>query len=171
MTASALGSASAIAVACVLFAAAAAKFARPGDTARSFRNLGLRSPHLLSRLVPCAEVAIGALLLGRPVLGGWCAFALLVCFSAALVPVVRSGRRVSCGCFGASSAAPVTVLSLVRNAALALAALSATMTERLGGGLPVPLIAAGALAFGALTLALAEIRMRGRGVRESLLEL
>ena len=153
-----LSSAAALVVAAVLLCASVSKFVRPAATARSFRDLGLRAPSLSGRLVPATELSIGLCCLVRPRLGAWLAFALLVAFTAILVPVVRSGRTVNCGCFGGTGAAPVTGTTLVRNGGLMVGALIATESSGLAGGLPTALVASGAVASAAMVLTLLDVR-------------
>lgn len=130
-----IASSAALFLAAVLVWAAAVKLRRPSVTAVSFQRLGLRAPALLARVVPLVEVAVAVLLVARPWLGGWAALGLLVAFSAVLLPAVRARRDVGCGCFGAASAtAPVSWTTLLRNAALGVAALLATTVPRVRPG-------------------------------------
>lgn len=118
------GAAAVLAV--VFVVAAGAKARHRTATASEFTELGLLAPDLLARVVPAAELVIAiALLVARPV-GGVAAFALLAAFTTVLYNVTRSGRVVSCRCFGAMSSRPVSTLTLVRNGVLlALAAIAA----------------------------------------------
>ena len=103
-----------------------AKLRRPEATAEDFADLGLPWAGPLARLVPLVELACAALLAVLPGWGGVASFGLLAMFSANLAVVIRSGRVVSCACFGARDRDPVSVRHLVRNAGLALLALAAT---------------------------------------------
>ncbi len=120
------GVVAAVALAAILVVAAVAKLRRPDRTARDFAELGLVAPDLLARLVPIAEVGCAAALVLAPAWGGVVSFALLAGFTAVLAQVVRSGRVVSCSCFGGASSRPVSARTLARNAGLlALAAIAA----------------------------------------------
>ena len=114
-------------LALVLVVAAGAKLRRPSQTADELATLGLRQAGVLAWLVPAVELATAAALVVAPAWGGVLAFALLAAFTAVLVPVVRSGRLVTCSCFGGISSRPVSPWTLVRNGGLlALAAVAAT---------------------------------------------
>lgn len=117
--------AAALALAVILVVAAGAKLARRGDTGRELESLGLIAPEVLAWLVPVAELAVALLLVVVPVWGGMAAFALLVAFTTVLVRVLRSGRTVSCNCFGALSSRPISPTTLLRNLALLALALIA----------------------------------------------
>ena len=114
-------------LAAVLVLAAVSKLRRPEATAGEFAELGLIGPRALARLVPMVELACAVALVVVPAWGGVAAFALLAAFTAVLVGVVRSGRIVSCNCFGALSSKPVSPLTLARNAGLLLLAAAATL--------------------------------------------
>ncbi|MGF1595853.1 MAG: MauE/DoxX family redox-associated membrane protein [Acidimicrobiales bacterium] len=108
----------ALALAAVLVVAAAAKLRRPAATADDFASLGLRHSKVLARLVPAVEVATAlALVVARP-WGATVAFALLVAFTVVLATVVRSGRVVTCSCFGGATGEPVSPRTLARNGVL-----------------------------------------------------
>ncbi|MFT7599300.1 MAG: hypothetical protein ACI8TP_002229 [Acidimicrobiales bacterium] len=119
-----LASLAAVTLALVLAWAAAVKLARPDQTTTDFRQLGLPVPALLARLVPMGELAVAVTLVLSPGWGGVAGFVLLAAFSSWLYSVVRSGRVVSCGCFGSASTEPVSMVEVVRN--LLLMALAAT---------------------------------------------
>lgn len=111
----------------VLVVAAGAKLARRGATGAELESLGLLAPGLLAWLVPAVELGVAALLVAAPAWGGMAAFALLVAFTTVLVRVLRSGRAVSCNCFGGLSSRPVSRTTLVRNVVLlGLALVAAT---------------------------------------------
>jgi hypothetical protein len=113
-------------VALVLAVAAAAKLGRPDATAGELASLGLAGSERLARLVPIVELAIAGALLVAPAWGGVVAFALLSAFTAVLVRVIRSGRAVTCACFGGISRRPVSAVTVARNAVLlAMAAVAA----------------------------------------------
>lgn len=112
----------AVGLAAVFVVAAGAKaLDRPGAV-REFTSLRLRHPELLVPVVIATELVVaGALVLAPPV-GAMAAFALLAAFTAVLVGVLRSGREVSCRCFGSLSSRPISGLTVGRNVALALLA-------------------------------------------------
>lgn len=124
----------ALILAVVLVLAGVAKLRRPAETAEDFAGLGLPWPGPLATLVPLVEIGCAALLVLVPGWGGVAAFGLLAVFTAALAPVIRSGRVVSCACFGALDRGPVSGRHLVRNGALGLLALAAaTIAEPIWG--------------------------------------
>ena len=126
MTASLLARGAGVVLALVLVVAAGAKLRRPEATAGELAALGLLAAAPLARLVPLVELATAATLVVAPAWGGVVAFALLAAFTTVLVGVLRSGRVVSCACFGGIAERPVSALTLARNAALlALAAVAA----------------------------------------------
>ena len=89
--------------------------------------MGLLAPGVLAWAVPAAELGAAGLLVVAPAWGGMSAFALLAAFTTVLVRVLRSGRAVSCNCFGGLSNRPISNRTLVRNAVLlGLALVAAT---------------------------------------------
>lgn len=113
-------------LAIVLAVAAVAKLARRSGTGEELAQLGLLAPDVLAWVVPVVELACAVLLVVVPAWGGIAAFALLAAFTVVLVRVLRSGREVSCNCFGALSRRPVSTWSLARNGVLlVLAAVAA----------------------------------------------
>lgn len=119
--------AAAVALAIVFALAAIAKLRSQQSTALGFAELHLPMPSLTARLVPAVELATAALLLVRPLWGGFVAFALLVGFTAFLADLVRRGVRVPCRCFGAVSAAPTSRAALRRNAVLLVLTLAVVL--------------------------------------------
>lgn len=111
----------------VVFAwAAGAKLAARPDTAAGFASLGLPAPEAMVWVMIGLEIAIAALLVIVPGWGSLLAFAVLAGFTVFLVGLVRSGRPVSCRCFGGASTEPVSGKTLIRNGLLlALAAVVA----------------------------------------------
>jgi hypothetical protein len=92
--------------------------------------------------VPAVEIALAAMpFLGLTSSAGLASLVILGLFSAAvIVGRVRVGRRLDCGCFGASSARDYRLL-LARNAALAVAAVVAWregVDTPVGGSLGMP---------------------------------
>ncbi len=125
-----LALAAALILALVLAWAGVAKLRRPTATADDFAELGLPWPTRLAVAVPVIELVTAALLVVIPGWGGVAAFGLLAVFTANLAVVVRSGRVVSCACFGEASRAPVSSRQLARNGLLAgLALVAATVAD------------------------------------------
>ena len=78
------------------------------------------TPRPLARVLPWAEVVVGAMLVAD-VGGVWtvlAALALLVAFTVVVAVQVVRGRRVPCACFGQLSRRPVGAGTLVRNLVL-----------------------------------------------------
>ncbi len=121
----------AVLLAIIFLAAATTKASNPSATATEFRQLGLPASGLLARLVPPVELMTGLALLTAPRVGAELAIALLLIFTAIIVATVRSGRRVSCGCLGALSSQPVSILTIARNVGLLAMALMASTTTTL----------------------------------------
>ena len=115
----------ALVLAAVFVWAAAAKFARPNVTTEGFRSLRLPAPGGLAWGVPAAEVVTAVLLVAVPPAGGVVALVLLAAFSLVIARALRLGLTTPCGCFGATSAKPVSSRDLVRNGLLACLALAA----------------------------------------------
>ncbi len=114
------------AVLALVFAwAAGAKIATPEETADGFAELGLPRPALLMRVIVGAEVTTALVLLMAPEWGGILAFALLAGFTVYLADLVRSGRPVTCRCFGGANVEPVSSKSLLRNGVLLVMAVVA----------------------------------------------
>jgi hypothetical protein len=125
-----LGCSLVLLVAGTLAAAGVAKGRNRTITTRSFAELGLPRPALLAALVPVVEIAVAALMVLRFSIGALVATALLVVFTAFLAQQLRSGRRISCGCFGSSSSTPVTSLTIFRNLGLIVAALAGAFATK-----------------------------------------
>ena len=100
----------------VFLAASLGKLGSPGSSRRAALQLG--APAWTATLLVPAEAAVVGLLLVWPVVGAISAGLLLTAFSLVLARVVRDGRLVSCGCFGSATHAPVSRLTVARNAAL-----------------------------------------------------
>ncbi len=115
-----------VTLALVFGAAGIGKLLDQPGTRAALEDLGV-PPRLAgpaSPLLPVAELIVaGALLV--PVLTGWAAvgaLGLLVVFSVGIANSLAHGRRPACHCFGQRSLAPIGWLTLVRNAALGVAA-------------------------------------------------
>lgn len=109
----------------MLLLAGALKLRDPSWPATA-RRFGVPGP--LVPVVPVAELVLGALLLVD--LGGrvpaLLALGLLAAFTFVLAVRVRAGDQAPCGCFGSTSAGPVTWATVARNVVLvALAAAAA----------------------------------------------
>lgn len=100
----------------VFVVAALAKLGSSGATIRAAKELG--APAWVARLVAPAELLTVLALIVRPPVGVALGAALLGAFTVLLVRVVRSGRTVRCGCFGAANDATVTSTSVARNVGL-----------------------------------------------------
>jgi hypothetical protein len=138
------GAVAAAVLAIAFGAAAAVKVVRPGPWRRSLR--ALRLPSAVERVagpaVPAVEVVLAALpFLGLASTAGFASLVVLGLFSAAIVVGrLRVGRRLDCGCFGATSARDSRLL-LARNGALAVAAALAWqggVDDPVGGPLGTP---------------------------------
>jgi hypothetical protein len=109
----------------LLAVAAATKIARPGAwraALGAYRWVPARGA--VAWAVPAAEAAVAAGLLGGRGWALWCAAALIAAFTVVLAAELASGRRPpACGCF--PFARPPGRLTLVRNVALAAAAVAA----------------------------------------------
>jgi hypothetical protein len=150
-----MASLSATALALVLAWAAVAKGIRPRATTIEFRQLGLPLPGVLARLVPIIEVVVAILLVLTPGWGGVFAFALLAGFTTLLVSIIRSGRVVSCGCFGSTSNEPVSINEVTRNLVLlTLAAGAASITDLKRPALPETILFTTGLLLAALAVQL-----------------
>lgn len=157
---SGVGYATAVLLAAVFAVAAAAKVRTPGATAATFRRLGLPAPRPLARAVPAVEVLVATALLAAPRAGAAAALVLLAAFTAVLGRAVVRRVDVSCGCFGASSTAAVTSVTLLRNALLLAAA---AVTVAFAGDVARPSLAAVVLVstsavLAAVALAAADLR-------------
>ena len=128
------------AAAVVLAGAGAAKVARPANTARALRQLGLPASTVAVRAGAASEVLVGgaAVFVG----GRWPAALLAASYLAFAVVVVVASRRgsplTSCGCFGEVDAPPTLVHAVVNAAFAAMAA------SLLVGGRPPAIVPAGA---------------------------
>ena len=126
------GYACALLLAAVFVRAAAAKLARPAQTAAGFSALGVEPAPVAARLVPLAELLLAAALAAAPAVGGAFSLVLLGGFSVVLGRAVRRGVGVPCNCFGAARTEPVSWTDVVRNALLAGLAVAALVDPRPG---------------------------------------
>ena len=113
-------------------------------------------------LLPVVELALAAGLLVPPFAraAAGAAAALLLAFTAAVAVALARGRRPSCGCFGASHAAPIGRRTLGRNAALVCLAGLVVAAPPLPGDRYATLLTAAAVAFGGQTVLLAIVLRR-----------
>jgi hypothetical protein len=146
LSAESVGSAGRVAAAVLALAfgsAAAAKIVGRRRWARALASYRLRPLEGAALVgVPLVELALATLpFLGLVSTAGVAAFVVLSVFSAAIVVGrVRVGRRLDCGCFGASRPRDYRLL-LARNAALAVVAVVAWREGRdawIGGSLAAP---------------------------------
>jgi hypothetical protein len=127
----------ALALGAVFLFAAAGKFARNARFREALAGYRLARPvAVVAWLVPSAELAVGIGLVAGIDAAGWGALGLLAVFSAALGLELATGAAPpACGCLVPGGGRPGP-LSLVRNAALAVAAVAVGLglTVRLGEG-------------------------------------
>lgn len=128
-----IGFVAAILVAAVFTWSAVAKLRDRGAVARDFAAIGIPFAPFTVIAVVVAEFVTAGLLVARARIGGIAALALLAMFSAVLASVIRSGRDISCGCFGANQSEPISAADLVRNGALAVLAALALGGDRAAG--------------------------------------
>ena len=90
-----------------------------------YKILPARLVPFASRVIPVVEVVIGGcLLVGlHSRLAAAAATVLLVVVTAGVVVNLRRGRLIPCACFGTASTSPITIRTVVRNAALFVLAL------------------------------------------------
>lgn len=119
----------ALAVGTVLLVSGIAKIGQSRATRQAMDDLavpqGVRRP-MVAWALPVVELVLAVGIFVLPdawhrVAGG-AAAVLLVVFAALLARVVRAGREVSCACFGALGGGRVSLVSVGRNGALAIAA-------------------------------------------------
>lgn len=156
-----MGYVAAVLLAGALSWASVVKLRAPHATRRSFADLGLPAPAVLTRAVPVTELGVALALVLRPAIGAVAALVMLAAFTTLLVTTIASGRDVGCGCFGANASEPVTWVSVLRNAmlgSLAFAALTVTRPTRpdLADVIVTSTVAASAL----VLLALADLRRK-----------
>ena len=142
-------------LALVFAGAAVAKAARWGEFVETVGAIVPATPDRLRAVLAGAtilvELGCAALLLTRPVAGALVAIAALAVFAAVAEYVVRSGRRVTCACFGDFGRAALGRRTQLRNLALAIVA-AAVLGSAAGVAAPV---SAGWLGLAAVTLATA----------------
>lgn len=133
MSAQGIGYASAVVLACAFTLAAVAKLRDLRGTLEDFTALGVPSPRFFAQVMPLAELAVTALLLIVPAVGGIAALVTLAFFTVFLVSRLRAGVRAPCACFGSMTVHPLSGVDLVRNAELAVLAAAALMPTRPSG--------------------------------------
>ncbi|HUR49925.1 MAG TPA: MauE/DoxX family redox-associated membrane protein [Acidimicrobiales bacterium] len=157
-----LGSAAALFLAAVFAWAGAVKLVNPGPTAQSFRALDLPMPRLFGRAVPLVELSTAALLVLAPRAGGVVALGCLVAFTAFVLNALRHGKRVGCGCFGAThSTEDLSYVEPTRNLLLGIAAVMTMLTPQLTPPTLAAVVAVTAAAIAA-ALGLGLLRLRQR---------
>ncbi len=157
---SGIGTVAALALALVLATAGALKARDPRGSKAGMARLGVPLPAVMARVVPIAELATAAMLVGAPRIGAIVAAGLLASFTVVLVAAIRSGRDVSCGCFGSASEAPVTWATVARNGALlVVAAMAATTSTPRVPDVPSVVVATTTMTLLALVVALVGLRL------------
>lgn len=137
-----VGFVAAVLVASVFVWSGVAKLRDRREVGRDFAAIGIPFAPVAVIAVVIVEFVAAALLVLRPSLGAIVALVLLAVFSAVLASVIRSGRDISCGCFGANQSEPISSVDLVRNAALAVLATLALGGDRaVGIDLPAVMVA------------------------------
>lgn len=132
-----LASVASLILAVVMAHAGQSKLRSHAQTTESFDQLGLPQPSVLAWIVPAAELVIALALVLWSGWGGVAAFVLLAAFTAFLLSILRSGRVVSCGCFGSTSTEPISSSEIGRNGVLlGLAALASTTSSLTTPDLP-----------------------------------
>ncbi|MEO7837140.1 MAG: MauE/DoxX family redox-associated membrane protein [Acidimicrobiales bacterium] len=122
-----VGYACALALAVVFVWAGVAKLRQVEETRAAFAALGIPKSAAAARIVPVMELAIAAVLVAAPSVGGAIAFGSLLAFNLILVRAVRSGSPAPCNCFGSHSAEPVSRRDLLRNVGLMVLAMAAAV--------------------------------------------
>ena len=156
MSSTGVGYAAAVALAAIFAIAAVAKLRNLAATERDFIGLGLPRASFFARFVPLAELSIVALLLIVPPAGAIAALISLAFFTTFLIGRLRAGVHAPCACFGASKAQPISALDVIRNLmlmALAIVSLATERPEKISALDALVVIAAIAIAGGALHLA------------------
>lgn len=153
----------AVALTATFLVAAYLKTSDQAGTADDFASLGLPRPDLLARIVPVAELGVANALVLAPGWGAIAAFALLAAFTTVLVGVVRSGRVVSCACFGGAKSEPVDIGHLARNALLMAWAVPVITIDRL----TQPSVGELSVAFALIAAPLAALRWWRRSLSPS----
>ncbi len=130
-----------IVLALVLTSAAIGKFRSRDELPHQLEVLGVPPGAVggAAVVLPLTEVAIAVGLVAAPrsSIPAWVALALLAAFTVVVAATLARGVRTACACFGASSAAPMSSRTLLRNAwLLALAVLgTGTTTDATGWGI------------------------------------
>ncbi|MBX7068265.1 MAG: DoxX family membrane protein [Microthrixaceae bacterium] len=155
MTLGGVGYVTAVLLAVVFWNAGSGKLRDPSRVATEFEQMGIRSPETAAKVLPFVEFGTAVLLVAVPWVGAAVSLALLVGFTVILIRVVRSGAIVPCACFGASSTRPVSVVDLVRNGLLMVAAAVALAAVREAPSAPDIVAVLGAFAVAVVALRLA----------------
>ncbi len=167
-------------LAAVLIVAAIGKLLDLGGSRRALVEFGVpaRSARLGGVVLPLAELAVAIALLFVPTSrwGAVCALLLLLAFSAAVVRAMSRGEAPDCHCFGQIHSEPAGRGALIRNAALAGAAVVVVVAgpgPSLDGGLgslhgaQIALVATSVLA-AVLAVAVAQLWADRRRLRAEL---
>ncbi len=109
---------------------AVAKLSDRATVTRDFRAIGVPVPAAAVVIVAAIELVVASALILRPAVGAIAALGLLAVFSVVLASIIRSGREITCGCFGANSREPISVVELARNAALGVLGVLTLFADR-----------------------------------------
>lgn len=111
-----------VSLGCIFLAAGLTKWPRRMTTKTVI--IGLGAPNGIASLVasalPIVEIVVGVLLVTNHLIGisSIVASILMVLFTITVIAVLRSGRQVTCNCFGGLSVSPISSWTLFRNLAL-----------------------------------------------------
>ncbi|MFN0089416.1 MAG: MauE/DoxX family redox-associated membrane protein [Acidimicrobiales bacterium] len=142
---------SALGLAALLAFAAAMKLRDLHAATAALAGLGFARARVWAPAAAATELATALLLVLWPPLGAVVGLALLTFFTVTIAERLRRGLRAPCGCFGAVSTHPLSVVDIVRNVglfALALLALFSQGPHRptlVGSAAVVACISAGAV--------------------------
>ncbi len=112
-----------LAVVAAFVAAGIAKLLAPERTRTEFADIGVPYPNIAAWVVPIIELVVAGALAIVPPWGAIAAFTLLTGFTTTLASIIKSGRTVSCACFGAIATTPVGKNQIYRNLVLMAMAL------------------------------------------------
>ncbi len=116
----AVGSVAALVLALVFIWSGVAKLRERASVGRDFAAIGVPAPTVSVVVVALVEVAVAATLVVQHRVGAVLALVLLGLFTLVLISVLRSGREIRCGCFGANAREPISMVDVVRNVSLAV---------------------------------------------------
>ncbi len=117
-------------LALLLLWAAVAKWRSPDSTRAAVRAFGVAP--VFAVVLPIVESALAIGLVIAPKPSGWLSVALLGLFTGVVIRALRTGTKVSCGCFGASDSGTVGTHTILRNVGMMTLALLAASTAAPG---------------------------------------